>query len=67
MTEEPEVQDGYVAYEQGQRPVLYDPGEAEVLAMNLLSAATSARAHRIARDSETAGSGGEEAATQRIV
>lgn len=67
MTGEPEAQDGYVAFEQGQRPVLYDPAEAEVLAMNLLSAAASARAHRIARGDETAESGGEDAATRRIV
>lgn len=67
MSGEPEVQDGYVAFEQGQRPVLYDPTEAEILAMNLLSAAAVARAHRIAQDDETAESAGEDGATRRIV
>ena len=67
MTGEPRAQDGYVAFEQGQRPVLYGPAEAEALAMNLLSAAVSARAHRIARDGEMGENGSEGAATREIV
>lgn len=51
-TDEPREIDGYVAYEQPDEPVLKSPSEAEVLAFNLLSAASQARAHRLS-DSET--------------
>jgi len=72
MPGDPAAQDGYVAYEQGQRPVLYDPAEAEALALSLLGAASEARAHRLAQESdgesdETAVHGREEPSPQRIV
>jgi hypothetical protein len=67
MTGEPETQDGYVAYEQGQRPVLYEPHEAEALALSLLGAATKARASRLADSTETADDGREEPSKRRIV
>lgn len=67
MTGEPEARDGYVAYEQGQRPVLYEPHEAEALALSLLGAATKARASRLADSPETDENGTGEASTRRIV
>lgn len=50
MSSEPEVQDGYVAYEQGDHPALYDPTEAEELALSLLGCAQQARAYRMAQE-----------------
>jgi hypothetical protein len=47
---EPEQEDEYVAYQQGQRPTLYEPAEAEALAFSLLGAAQQARAYRLNND-----------------
>jgi len=55
MTSDPSAEDGYVAYEQGQRPVLYDPAEAEALAFSLLGAAQEARAFRLVQDGDEDG------------
>lgn len=44
---DPKQQDEYVAYQQGQRPTLYEPAEAEALAFSLLGAAQKARAYRL--------------------
>lgn len=60
MTSEPDSVDGYVSFEQGQRPVLYDPAEAEALAMSLLGAASRARAHRLSEGSDGAEDDSEE-------
>lgn len=69
MPGEPAAQDEYVAYEQGQRPVLYGPAEAEALAFSLLGAAQEARAYRLVHESdgESSVNGREEAVEQRIV
>lgn len=72
MTGDPAAQDGYVSYEQGQRPVLYDPAEAEALALSLLGAAQKARAYQLSQemageDDETAEKCREKPSAQRIV
>ena len=71
MPGDPEARDEYVAFEQGQRPTLYDPGEAEALALSLLGAAQEARAYRLVHDSDerdggSPGNGREEAEGRRI-
>lgn len=52
MPGDPEARDEYVAFEQGQRPTLYEPAEAEALALSLLGAAQEARAYRLAHESD---------------
>jgi len=48
--QQPTAADGFVCYEQGSRPILYDAHEAEALALSLLGAATEARAQQLAAD-----------------
>lgn len=54
MCDIPHAVEGYVAYEQPDEPTLKAPHEAETLAMNLLSAASEARAYRLAADEDDA-------------
>jgi len=54
---EPEAQDEYVAFDQGNRPELYAPAEAEALAFSLLGAAQQARAYRLSTEGGTGENG----------
>lgn len=54
---DPTAMEGWVSFDPGERPSLYEPAEAEALAMNLLSAASKARAYEMAAKMEDVNDG----------